>query len=85
MRSLLVLKEFKTFYFVRNIFTLVICLMLSGRLFQSLAPLFLKELDKKLSGKLLIWLFSAELIYCDCSTKIQNKFLILEISLCTFF
>ena len=45
----------------------------------------LKELDKKLSGKFLIWLFSAELIYCDYSMKIQNKFLILEISLCTFF
>ena len=39
-----------------------------------------KELDKKLSGKSLIWLFSAELIQGDCSGKIQNEFLILEIS-----
>ena len=43
----------------------------------------LKEMDKELSGEFLMWLFSAELIYCDCSTKIQNMCLILEISLCT--
>ena len=32
-----------------------------------------------------MWLFSAELIYCDYSTNIQNKCFILEISLCTIF
>ena len=32
-----------------------------------------------------MWLFFAELIYCDCSMKIQNKCLILEISLCNIF
>ena len=33
----------------------------------------LKKRDKKLNAKVFIRLFSTELIYGDCSTKVQNK------------